>query len=687
MENKKVFLKLCAIILAAVTFLCVICLSVVSVRAEEGLVIDGAEELTAGEQTELSVTFDGEEVSPEDVKWSSTDTHVATVDQNGVVTAGQIRKEVFATIHGKYNGKSQRFDIHIYPAAKKIDILRLDTAVNDEEMLFDSSVLPTEDEAGKVMVLSARVYPEDARQDVEWSSSNPNVATVDEDGTVTLSSIGTTYIVAKATDGSGISSKVKISVQEPIEDLDIELEGKSDTELVIHGEKVDVPVYTTGENMYFYATIKPTDAENASVVWNSSNSSIVQIDNDGMGVVKNPSEPVYITIYGKSKSNLKIYDDYRIIAAPRFDILMGEKRINGSDIQLYDSDGYRKVKLSCEHNYGSKAKVEWNSDDEDIAYVDENGTVFAKAEGKAYVSVKITFDDDSYIQNSFGVKVRGTDGSHYMHTIAMDEIDEYILSQDKDATKGITVTCIGDSITFGTVLLNNVDYHGMVYPKYLEEYIQARRVITMGVGGMPLAREPKGMDKSEWTYYDWNPCVYDILFNDNVNKLEPDNNNPNEEYYKQSNILRLKKSDVIVVIGGVNDSLYSFEDIEDSIRRFGSIEKKEEKTFYGDVDRIMKRLKELAPNAKIIFFTPYHNLRSDKENMLPLERYVDAIKELGHQNDITVVDSYNQDFLNTQDGFIQKRYMPDGIHGNSKGNKLIARHVGAWIVRELNGTE
>jgi len=687
MGFKKVYLKIYALIMLLAVFAWLLAANKVMVQAEEeGLVIIGEEELTSGETSRFEVSFDGEELSADEVKWSSKDRHLATVSKDGEVTAGNVRKKASVTIHCSYKNETQSMDLTIYPAVKKIDILRLDSVVTDQEMLFDSSVLPSDDEDGKVMALSASILPADARQDVEWNSTNPNVASVDDDGTVTLNGIGSTYIIARASDGNGISSKVKVTVQEPIEDINVELEGKSDVELVIDGEKADYPVFTAGEEMFFYASIKPSDSENAAIQWNCSNSGIVQMSEDGMGKVKNPSEATIISIYGKSKSNLKIYDDYQIIAAPQFDIMMGDKRINSSQIQLYDSDGYRSVKLECIHNYGNKAKVEWSSEDEDIVYVDENGTIFAKKEGKTEICVKITYSDKSYILNRFGVTVRGNDGSHYMHSMAMDEIDEYIISQGKDVTKGITVTCIGDSITFGTVLLNNVDYKGIVYPKYLEEYIQARRVITMGVGGMPLAREPKGMDKSEWTYYDWNPCVYDILFNDNVNKLEPDNNNPNEEYFKESNITRLKKSDVIVVIGGVNDSLYSFDGIEDSIKRFGSVDQLEEKTFCGDVDRIMKRLQEIAPHAKIIFFTPYHNLRSDKENMLPLNQYVEAIKELGQRNNITVVDSYNQDFMNTQDGFIQKKYMPDGIHGNSKGNKLIARHVGAWIIRELNGT-
>ena len=95
----------------------------------------------------------------------------------------------------------------------------------------------------------------------------------------------------------------------------------------------------------------------------------------------------------------------------------------------------------------------------------------------------------------------------------------------------------------------------------------------------------------------------------------------------------------------------------------------------------MKKLKQCAPDAQIIFFTPFQNTVSNGNDMYPLEEYVDAIKKLGTENDITVVDTYGQDFMNTAGAQVRKKYMPDGVHGNAAGNRLIANHVAAWILR------
>lgn len=58
---------------------------------------------------------------------------------------------------------------------------------------------------GDVIQYGASVSPSDAdNQDVEWSSYNPEVATVDANGVVTCHSQGTTYIRAKSKDDSVI---------------------------------------------------------------------------------------------------------------------------------------------------------------------------------------------------------------------------------------------------------------------------------------------------------------------------------------------------------------------------------------------------------------------------------------------------------------------------------------------------
>ena len=77
------------------------------------------------------------------------------------------------------------------------------------------------------ITLTATVLPENAmNKSIAWSSSNPDVARVDDDGKVTAVGLGQAVITASATDGSGISASCTVTVANqdtPEEDTDISL--------------------------------------------------------------------------------------------------------------------------------------------------------------------------------------------------------------------------------------------------------------------------------------------------------------------------------------------------------------------------------------------------------------------------------------------------------------------------------
>lgn len=68
---------------------------------------------------------------------------------------------------------------------------------------------------GEQIQISATVLPEDAtNKTLSWSSSDENVATVNDSGLVTLIKKGTAVITASATDGSGVSAECAVVVTE-----------------------------------------------------------------------------------------------------------------------------------------------------------------------------------------------------------------------------------------------------------------------------------------------------------------------------------------------------------------------------------------------------------------------------------------------------------------------------------------
>ena len=125
----------------------------------------------------LEVTSD---VGSETIVWSSSDETVATVDQNGLVTPLAAGTTTITATAGTVAANAT-----ITVADGPVTNLQLD---NSELELF------REDQATlAISVLEADVELELTGEPV-WNSSNPNVATVDENGNVTAIDAGTTTI-------------------------------------------------------------------------------------------------------------------------------------------------------------------------------------------------------------------------------------------------------------------------------------------------------------------------------------------------------------------------------------------------------------------------------------------------------------------------------------------------------------
>ncbi|MGN1031152.1 MAG: Ig-like domain-containing protein, partial [Butyricicoccaceae bacterium] len=69
-------------------------------------------------------------------------------------------------------------------------------------------------EVGGSETLTAKVTPAEDAAEVTWTSSNPEVAAVDENGTVTAQSVGTAEITATASNGASAVCKVEVKLPE-----------------------------------------------------------------------------------------------------------------------------------------------------------------------------------------------------------------------------------------------------------------------------------------------------------------------------------------------------------------------------------------------------------------------------------------------------------------------------------------
>ncbi len=161
-------------------------------------------DMNVGESFLLTATVYPTNATNKVVSWTSSNTSVATVDDDGRVRALQ---EGTATITA------------IVDEVKATCTVRVAATSGEDVKVTGITVTSTsgsdEVHVGEDLQLQAAVTPDNAtNKAVEWSSSDTEIATVDANGLVTGVAEGTATITATAADGSGVTGTFDVTVTE-----------------------------------------------------------------------------------------------------------------------------------------------------------------------------------------------------------------------------------------------------------------------------------------------------------------------------------------------------------------------------------------------------------------------------------------------------------------------------------------
>ena len=210
--------------------------------------------------------------------------------------------------------------------------------------------------------------------------------------------------------------------------------------------------------------------------------------------------------------------------------------------------------------------------------------------------------------------------------------------------KGKKIVFLGDSITEGAGTTAREFRYTDVFAK-----ISGTEMYNYGIGGTRIARKTVPSD---------NP-VYDLCFLDRAMEME-------------------SGADYVVVFGGTND--YGHGDAP-----LGTFADTDEYTFYGAMHSLAKRLVERYPTATIVFMTPLHRTAELTPKKVKdgsarvLKEYVDVIREVCEYYSFPVLDLYSMSGLQPAIEVIKNTYMPDGLHPNNAGAKIIAERLYSFL--------
>lgn len=230
--------------------------------------------------------------------------------------------------------------------------------------------------------LLATITPANAtNQVVTWTSSDINIAEVDNTGFIIAKNPGTTIITATSDYDLNIFATCQVTIYQPV--TGISLDQKT---MIIKPE----------EHKLIFAVITPDNATEQRVLWSSSDNNIVFATHVA-GYSKNGSivgiKPGNAIVTAKSDDNYNIYDTCQVtVIEPVTGILL-----DLHDLILRPGEIVQLKATVLPENASIKTYT-WKSSDINIADVDSNGLVTAKKPG--IVGIAAVSDQDDWIPKS-----------------------------------------------------------------------------------------------------------------------------------------------------------------------------------------------------------------------------------------------------------------------------------------------
>ena len=311
--------------------------------------------LAEGKSLQLTADIVPSNASNKTLIWESTNPEIATVDANGKVNALKQGSTIIVVKSTDGSNKSAQCELTVVKLVDGISI-NITTATLTE---------------GQSLQLEATVTPDLANNKVlAWESNDTFVATVSQDGKVTAISKGTAIITVKSTDGSDISASCTVNVVKFVSGIVL-----SETELTLN----------EGQSATITATVTPDLANNKVLAWESSDTSVATVNQDGK---------VTAISKGSAIITAKSTDGSNISASCTVNVVKLVSSIFISDTKIAMEIGEQKtVTAYALPSDATNPNLRWYSENENVATV-ENGIITAIGTGTTYVYVESTDGTD-----------------------------------------------------------------------------------------------------------------------------------------------------------------------------------------------------------------------------------------------------------------------------------------------------
>lgn len=304
--------------------------------------------LGCGQQYQASYTVSPLDCSEKGV-WSVYPANAAVqVDENGLITAGNATGKAYVIVSTP-SGKTDRIRVTIVEAKRAVQSMRISAA--------QASVTP-----GGSIRLATKVYPSNAlNRKINWVSSNPTVASVDQNGIVYGLQKGQATIYAVSS--SGVHASCEVTVQ--------------DVQITAIAFKKDQASVLVGKECKVTPAILPKSASVASLVWTSSDPSVAQVDQSGkITTLKKGTTVITASASEQVSASITLNVTDKPVTAIRISKKAASVTVGTSGTiraQVYPANA-------------TNTNVIWSSSDPSVVSVDANGRISALSSGTAVIT-------------------------------------------------------------------------------------------------------------------------------------------------------------------------------------------------------------------------------------------------------------------------------------------------------------
>lgn len=308
-------------------------------------------------------------------KWQSSDNKIASVDQQGNIKgigAGECSITYTRADGKEYVCKVSVVQQVVYVSVKKVNYINVGNTVEIKRTVTPNNATNTQ---------------------LEWQSSNKDVAVVDDNGIVIAKKAGSCKITAIATDNSGKRDSCTVIVKQPV------------SSVVMSTKNITINKNSTKK---IVAQVFPVNATSKCLSWKSTNTNVATVNAAGVVTAKSVGTCV-IKATATDGSGKTAYCSVMVTQPV--------ENFEFTDVPAVINVGEKKtVTYAVMPTYVTSKTLRWSSSNANIATINARGVITAKSAGTCNITARTT--DGSNISKNFTLTVKES----MVTNIAMNDI-------------------------------------------------------------------------------------------------------------------------------------------------------------------------------------------------------------------------------------------------------------------------